>query len=492
MNKEKMKTTHKLLFPVLVLLAAACNKQIDEIRPLTKVTADGELATVSGIQAATIGSYYILAGSFEYLQQDLGEDRGNNVRPQTWGPPVQSTDAFFYQNSNTPSLGNNYAFYQGCYSQILSINIVLDKMASLDTVGWTADDQNNFLYSKGENLFLRALTYFSMVRIYGKPYYLDGGASLSVPLKKTGSITDKPAASSTKDVYSFIISDLQQAAQLMKAPVSKTNNFASTGAAWSLLSRAYLYMGGSIARPETNANQLAAAYADSVIDQSGGMYTLLQGQDYQNMFGDDQDGSLNRANSSTNKEIIFAIDNTGSAGNPYGSPIGEIYHDDPYGTGGAYFLPSSDLKSQFAAGDIRGNFFAVNPVSGFTETTKWLCLNLYYGTKAPGILFRLAELYLNRAEANAKLGNITAARADLKAIHVRAGLAAADIDALADADVITAVLKERRLELAFEAHNSFDYFRNGLPMTRIAADFNGAPFIVQPDDPKVEFTIPTN
>jgi len=484
-----MKTTHKLLFPVLVLLAAACNKQIDEIRPLTKVTADGELATISGIKAATIGTYYSLALSFEVLQQDLGEDRGNNVTPQTWGPPAQSTDAFFYQNSNNLALGYNYSFYQTCYSQILSVNIVLDKLAGMDTVGWTADDQNNFMYSKGENLFLRALNYFTLVRVYGKPYYLDGGASLSVPLKKTGSITDKPAASSTKDVYSFVINDLQQAAQLMKAPVSKTNNFASTGAAWSLLSRAYLYMGGSVAKPDANANQLAVTYADSVIDQSGGAYTLLQGQDYRNMFGDDEDGSLNRANSTTNKEIIFAINNSDSY---YGSGIGVIYHDDPYGTGGAFFLPSSDLKSQFAAGDVRGTFFKVNPASGFTETTKWLCLNLYSGTKAPDILFRLAELYLNRAEANAKLGNIAAAKADLKAIHTRAGLAASDIDALSDADVITAILKERRLELAFEAHNSFDYFRNGLPMTRIAADYNGTTFTVQPDDPKVEFTIPIN
>ncbi|HTI91128.1 MAG TPA: RagB/SusD family nutrient uptake outer membrane protein [Puia sp.] len=481
-----MKTTHKLLFAVLVLLGAACNKQIDEIRPLTKVTVEGELASLAGIEAATTGNYYLLSGNQGNIQ-DLGEDRGNNVTPQDWGPVATYTDAFFYQNSNSPALGYSYGFYQASYSQVLGINTVLDNIAVMDTVGWPADDQNNLLYSKGENLFLRALTYFTLVRMYGKPYYLDGGAGLSIPLKKKGNITDNPPPSPAKEVYAFIISDLQEAAQLMKAPVSKTNIFAGTAAAWSLLSRVYLYMGGSIAKPDASANQLAVTYADSVV--SGGKYALLQGQAYQNMFGNDLDGSLGRANPTGNKEIIFAIDNESSV---YGTSIGEIYHDDPNGTGGAYFLPSSDLRAQFAAGDVRGTFFAVNPVSGFTETTKWLCLNLYYGTKAPNIFFRLAELYLNRAEANAKLGNIAAARTDLKAIHTRAGLPASDIDNLADADVITAVLKERRLELAFEGQNSFDYFRNGLPMTRIAADYNGTPFTVLPDDPKVEFTIPTN
>jgi len=100
-------------------------------------------------------------------------------------------------------------------------------------------------------------------------------------------------------------------------------------------------------------------------------------------------------------------------------------------------------------------------------------------------------LYLNRAEASAKADNFATAKADLKKIHIRAGLPASDIDNLADADVLAAVLKERRIELAFEGHDSYDYFRNGLPMTRTAADNNGQAMTIQPDDPKVVFPIPS-
>ena len=82
------------------------------------------------------------------------------------------------------------------------------------------------------------------------------------------------------------------------------------------------------------------------------------------------------------------------------------------------------------------------------------------------------------------------ARADLSTIHTRAGLPESDITSIADQDLLAAILKERRMELAFEGHAGYDYFRNGLPMIRKAADNNGKALIIQPDDPKVVLTIP--
>jgi len=485
----------KSLFILLSFLTlAACNKQIDDIHPLTKIDKDGELASVAGIVETTVGNYSLLFGSgfnsYDAPLMDISEDRGNNVTLRQWGLPNQNTDAFLFVNSNSPTLGNSSQLFRGAYQLIVSVNTTLEGIATFEKTGYaslTDDDKNKMLYAKGENIYLRALTYFNLSRIYGKPYYQDAAGSLAVPLKTTSDIKDMPAPSSVKDLYTFIISELQTAAQLMKVPVTKTNAFANTAAAWGLLSRVYLYMGGSIANPDAGSNQLAVTYADSVISQTGGKYTLLQGSDYANMFGDDEDGSLGRANGTKNKEIIFALDNSQG-----GTSIGALYHYDPiYGVGG-YLLPSTDLNQSFDPADVRGTFFKLNTSSGYVETTKWLVLPNYTSSRAPNIQFRLAEAYLNRAEANAKLNNTTLAKADLKVIHTRAGLPASDIDNLADGDVISAVLKERRWELAFEGHNSYDYFRNGLPMHRIAADFNGTALTIQPDDPKVVFTVPTN
>ncbi len=78
-------------------------------------------------------------------------------------------------------------------------------------------------------------------------------------------------------------------------------------------------------------------------------------------------------------------------------------------------------------------------------------------------------MYLNRAEANAKLGNDADALADVNMIRTRAGIPDAGLyttDNLGDMSVLDVVLQERRLELAFEGHRKFDVYRNKQDMNR--------------------------
>lgn len=478
-------------------LLCACNKQIESIQPLSQIDQQGQLSSVSGILEATAGNYTLFANAvggigvtqFDIAQQDVCETRGNNVTLANWAPPTQFTDAFFFQNSVSLAAGYGPIIYKGAYEMITSINVTLDGIKAFKTSTFAsldATDQNSIEHAEGENRFLRAMMYFNLVNLFAKPYYQAGANDLGVALKMTSSATDIPKQSTIKDVYAYIVSELQASAQLMKAPVNKTNAFASTGAAWGLLSRVYLYMGGSIANPDPTANQQAIVYADSVINQSNGAYTLAQGTQYTNMFGDDSQGQLGKSTTfPTNPEIVFCRSN--STG---GTTIGILYHFFPDIAYGGIFLPSSDLLAQFGAGDMRATFFEQNPATGFTETTKWYCLNNQGLSFAPTIFVRMGEIYLNQAEAYAKTGDITDARADLKAVHTRAGLPGTDIDNLPDASVLGAILQERRLELCFEGQNSFDYFRNGLPMTRKAADFNGTALTVQPTDPTVVFPTP--
>lgn len=476
------------------LIAVSCNKQIDSVRPLTKIDKEGELASLAGIEETTIGNYVLMQSSgfnnYDVPMHDFAESRGNNVTLQNWGLPSKETDAYFFRNSSSPTQGNSADFYRQSYQVIVSINTTLEGIAELEKTTYatlTEAEKNRFRYVKGENHFLRALIYFSLVRVYGKPYYQSPDQSPGLILKTTSDIKDIPARGTVQDAYDLILDDLAVASQLMKAPVTKNNGFASTAAAWALLSRVYLYKGGSIASPDAAANQLAIKYADSVIGHTGGKYMLLQGDAYVKMFAEDELGENGRVNGPANKEIIFAYDHS-----TRGSSIGEMYHFDPIYGVGATFLPSSEFKSLLVTGDLRNNFIRLNPNSNFVETTKYLVLPEAWLTRAPYIYFRLAEMYLNRAEAYAKLGNTAQAKENLKIIHTRAGLPAADVDNLAASGVTAAVLKERRIELAFEGHNSFDYFRNGLPMTRTAADFNGTAFTMQPTDPKVVLELPKN
>lgn len=81
------------------------------------------------------------------------------------------------------------------------------------------------------------------------------------------------------------------------------------------------------------------------------------------------------------------------------------------------------------------------------------------------VISRLSEIYLNRAEANAKLGQYVQALQDLNLVRGRAiiGGEYPTLDATNAAELID---KERTLELAYQAERSYDVFRNGGTLTR--------------------------
>ncbi len=81
------------------------------------------------------------------------------------------------------------------------------------------------------------------------------------------------------------------------------------------------------------------------------------------------------------------------------------------------------------------------------------------------IISRLGEIYLNRAEAYAKLGEYEKARIDLNTIRERS-IPNAGYPSLDASNAGMRIDKERQLELAFQAERSYDVFRNGKSLTR--------------------------
>lgn len=81
------------------------------------------------------------------------------------------------------------------------------------------------------------------------------------------------------------------------------------------------------------------------------------------------------------------------------------------------------------------------------------------------IISRLGEIYLNRAEAYAKLGEYEKARIDLNTIRERS-IPNAGYPSLDASNAGMRIDKERQLELAFQAEHSYDVFRNGKSLTR--------------------------
>lgn len=108
-------------------------------------------------------------------------------------------------------------------------------------------------------------------------------------------------------------------------------------------------------------------------------------------------------------------------------------------------------------------------------------------------------MFLIRAEANAKSGNIQLALDDVNLLRKRAGLSGNElitIGSLASGGktALDAVLEERWLELAFEGHRAYDLFRNNKLMVR---NYPGSHVVnnninqtLEPSDNRVVFFIP--
>lgn len=105
------------------------------------------------------------------------------------------------------------------------------------------------------------------------------------------------------------------------------------------------------------------------------------------------------------------------------------------------------------------------------------------------VITRLAEMYLNKAEAAAKTGDYATAAAALNVVRERSlpGEGYASLDA---SNAEARIEKERTLELAFQAERSYDVYRNGRPLTRRYPGPHNAMEEILPNDFRTIYFIP--
>lgn len=107
------------------------------------------------------------------------------------------------------------------------------------------------------------------------------------------------------------------------------------------------------------------------------------------------------------------------------------------------------------------------------------------------VISRLGEIYMNRAEAYAKLGQYQNALNDLNTIRERSIPGAGYTELNAD-NAFELIDKERQLELAYQAERSYDVFRNGKPLTRHYPGPHKQNEDVPATDYRVTYYIPQN
>ncbi len=428
-----------------------------DVAPTDAINTSSLLSTSDGLLNVTNGSYALFKDNIEF---GGFVDQNNNYLRQYFQMSdfasdditcAQVTeDPLFYSFTLThsPDQANSRFFWYVSYKIINSTNTVIDLTSQLQN----PDAATSQLI--GENYFIRAFVHFNLLRFYAKPFSIDPTAP-GVIIRQSVNEDAKKARSTVQECYDFVISDLKKAASLMNA--SRGPQYASKEAAWALLSRVYLYK-------EDQTNTIA--FADSVINS--GKFQLETAEGFKTYFPD--------AAASTETIMLIAFTSADNKGK-FGSIASMIYSDGNSGWGEEF--ASQSIREEMAPHpeDVRWSYIdtLVDENGAIVQKNG---IETFYIKKFSGqggdpnlsspVMFRLAEMYLNRAEAFAKSGETDKALADVDVIRSNRGLENALYNGVlpGNTTALDVVLKERRLELAFEGHRALDVYRNKRNMDR--------------------------
>ena len=405
------------------LLLTGCNKLLDAGSPPNKVITPQVYSSDSLAQAAVIAIYFKIMENFGphngFMSRYPGLSSDDLSRTT-----VLADDQPFLTNTLTIDNLLVWQIWTNSYYYIYQCNDVITGLTGNHSITPSLRDQ-----LLGEAYFLRAFTYFYLVNLYG-----------DVPLVLTIDYTKNKNSPRTRasDVYDQMIEDLTKAQDLLTNTYASTPEFPAARvrvnrlAVKAMLARVYLY---------TGKLDEAVAAATEVIQS--GIYQLET--DLQQTF---------RYNS---REAILQFM---PVNNAYNTAEGFIFV--PLAPNGRPAITLSDsLLKYIEPGDLRQAWIRTVTVSGkqYRSPYKYKQNAATSPREEYNMVLRLAEQYCIRAEARARLDQLTEAVSDLNAIRKRAGLQ--DLPTIStQTQVLAAVEQERRIEFFAEwGHRWFDLKR---------------------------------
>lgn len=437
-----------------ILVITSCNL---DVYPTDAINTETIANTSDGLRNVTNGNYSLFKDIIEF---NGTRDNSNGYLRQYFQMSdfasddivcgQVTSDPFFYSFTRTHAATQSNAryFWYISYKIINGASTAIQIGESLSERTAQTDQL------VGESYFLRAFCHFSLVRLFATEYSIDASAP-GIILRLNSSESGNKARANVAETYDQVINDLLHAAELMND--SRGPQFASKAAAWALLSRVYLYKG--------DYNN-AIEYANKVIES--GLYQIASGDAYKNMY----------ANAASSSESIWILAMTGLDNRgKFGSISSMIYSDGNSGWGEEFASPSYRALLDENPEDAR-HFFIVPLLEDDGNVAKKNGIDIYYITKfsfqdgdpnlASPILLRYSEMYLNRAEAYAHLGQDNDALNDVDEIRKNRGLENALYNGSLPSgkSLLDVVLDERRLELAFEGQRIFDIYRNKMELVR--------------------------
>ena len=439
-----MKLNYKLVLTLVslsALLGTSCQKETLDQKPQASLDASTAIKDAASVNAATLGIYSgFQSGNYYGLRYFIFADLYADNMSHVGTFPSFATIANKQILPDNTELGS---MWNSMYSTINRANTVI---AAVPTVADQTVVKDNVL---AEARILRANVYFDLIRYWGGSntgFSKAGG--VGVPLILTPTLVEADATpkarASEATVMGQVIADLDFAIGV--STFGNTNVAGRVGKdyAKALRARVALYMGDY---------STAQTYASELIASS--RYALTAGADYKNIWA-----------LKNTKESLWEIQYEPTNSNS----IAFYYYTTATG-GRNEIATASGLNTAHEAGDLRQ---AVNATTtgGASSNLKTLKFTRVATGDDNVVMFRLSELYLIRAEARAQIGtDLVGALADLNVVRTRAGLAASA--ASTTATLMTAILKERRIEFAHEGQRFFDLKRTGTLASTLGASLFG-------------------
>ena len=399
------------------LLMFSCDDQLEQ-DPIGFLSDENTFETLENLQQGLNGAYARATMQEHNIRFDIMADEVK-IGAENGGQSVNFYN--FDLNSQSPEADS---LWRASYRLINQVNRVLDGVATVNLEEGQEAELRNI---RGQLYGLRAYAHWELLQWFATSY--TDGAALAVPYVDFVVSIEQLPRNTVSEVLAGINADMALAEDLIAS--SNGSEFVNPDMLTALKARMKLY---------TEAFGEAGTLAESLIQK----YPLADRTAYQGMFGD-----------TDMTEVIFKLRRT-----PADFPIGTIWF---FNVGGGVF-PFLEMSN--------GLFDALDPADIRYDVNFWAEESDPPGNRhvigkyrAPGFVndlkvFRVSEMYLIKAEAQARQGNLTDAAQTLKELRdARFGSETTAESFANQEEAVRVIVAERRIELAFEGHRYLDIRR---------------------------------
>jgi hypothetical protein len=497
---------------ITVSLLAACNKDFLDVKPQQSVLIEDVFSKMSTSRAAVNGLYSLMQ-SYSYYGRDamvIPEVISDNMTRS-----VRTGNRYTGMNTmtHTATDANVSRMWSQMYQVATNANAIIANEENIKKIA-TSIEQPEALQLVGEAYAVRAMVYFDLAKFFGRPLnFTADGSHLCVPLvlKPVTKVEEIvfPARNTAAEVYAQIDKDIVEALKRLPADGGVINSGTVNNAMFKTRMNKWS-VNALRARVAIFKEDWTTAIAAATEVINSGRYSLYS---YGSML---QDFRTQNSGESIFEVVNNSNDNPGtdsyaylSSQQGYGELLGTITSMNSRSTGTTLSTFRS-LYDAYSATDVRRGFVALgnrNAIGG--ETNVPLCLKyVNITTYLENIkVMRVAEMYLSRGEALARLAivnndaaQLTASLADINLIrklrdtasatrpYAASLLATPPVGTLRAAAYVDSIIVERRKELALEGQRLFDLNRTRTNFVKISSAGNATSRLISYSSSTSSFT----